>query len=123
MATTNQRSRSGGQKGSDSGKHTIQKAVSQPSSTLSHMRDEVAGYVSQGTEQFGRMTRGHEGQAVLVALAAGFGIGFVIGCSLVTANRRPRTWRERMMAEGFGRKIMDRVETMLPEIVSEHLHR
>ena len=27
------------------------------------------------------------------------------------------------MAEGFGRKFMDRVESMLPEMISEHLHR
>jgi hypothetical protein len=27
------------------------------------------------------------------------------------------------MAEGFGRKIMDRVENLLPEMISEHFHR
>lgn len=87
------------------------------------MRDEVSGYMPRGTEQFGHMTRGHEGSAVLVALAAGFGIGFVIGCPLMSANSRPESWRERYMSEGFGRKLMDRVERLLPEMISEHLNR
>ena len=120
MATTNQRHRSGGRKGGNERK--IQKAASQAANKLSDMRDDVTDYASHGAERFGAMTRGHEGRAVMIALAAGFGIGFVIGCSLATANRRPATWRERM-SEGFGRKFMDRVESMLPEMISEHLHR
>jgi hypothetical protein len=122
MATTNQRNRPGGQK-SQGGKAAIQKATSQAGQKLADMRDEVSGYMSQGSERFGEMTRGHEGQAVLVAMAAGFGIGFVIGCALVTANRRPQTWRDRMMAEGIGRKFMDRLEHMLPDTITEHFGR
>jgi hypothetical protein len=123
MATTNQRNRSGGHKRPEGGQGKLQKTAAHAADKLTHMRDEVGEYVSQGRDQFGQITRGHEGQAVLVALAAGFGIGFVIGCSLMSANRRPQSWRERMMAEGFGRKLMDRVESMLPDMISEHLHR
>jgi hypothetical protein len=128
MATTNQRNRSGGQKGgsghqsagqSTAGKSAVQKVASQASDKIADLRDDVSDYMSQGREQM----RGHEGQAVLVALAAGFGVGLVIGCSLVSANRRPKTWSDRIMAEGIGRKFMDRVESMIPEAVSEHFHR
>jgi hypothetical protein len=122
MATTNQRNRSGGQKG-QSGKGTIQKATSQAGQKLSDMRHEVSDYMSHGAERFGEVTRGHEGQAVLVALAAGFGIGFVIGCALVAGNQRPKTWSERMMAEGIGRKVMGRLEQMLPDAITEHFGR
>jgi hypothetical protein len=124
MATTNQRNRMGGNKRRNQGEQgKLKQAGAQVSQKMSDIRDEMAGYVSQGSEQFGQMTRGHEGQAVLVALAAGFGIGFVIGCALVSGNRHPQTWRERMMAEGIGRKFMDRLEHMLPEALTEHFGR
>lgn len=123
MATTNQRNRSSGQKAATSAQGKAKQAVSQASNKVAEMRDEVADYYSQGTERFGELTRGHEGQAVLIALAAGFGVGLVIGCSLVSANRRPQSWRERVMAEGLGRKIMDRVERMMPETITEHFGR
>jgi hypothetical protein len=87
------------------------------------MRDQVAGYVSQGTEQFGQMTRGHEGQAVMIALAAGFGVGFLIGCSLASSHQKPHGWSDRIMAEGLGRKLLARVERMMPEMISEHFGR
>jgi hypothetical protein len=101
----------------------MRKVASQAAERVGEMRDEVAEYYSQGTERFSDMTRGHEGQAVLIALAAGFGVGLVIGCSLATASRRPQTWTERVMAEGLGRRIMDRVERMMPEALAEHLGR
>jgi len=126
MATTNQRNRSGGQKGSNR-PHGVRSKAQQAASHLGHkmsdMRDDVTGYVSQGSERLGEMTRGHEDQAALIALAAGFGIGFVIGCALVSGNRRPQTWRERVLAEGIGRKFMRQLEQMLPETITEHLGR
>jgi hypothetical protein len=97
--------------------------MSQASHKMTEMRDEAAEYYSQGTERLGELTRGHEGQAVLIALAAGFGVGLVIGCSLASASRRPESWYERTMAEGIGRKFLDRVERMMPEAVSEYLGR
>jgi hypothetical protein len=120
MATTNQRNRSNGRKGSHGGRGKVQETASQAAEKLTHMRDEVSDYLSRGTEHLGQMTRGHEGQAMLVALAAGFGIGFVIGCTMVSANRRPRTWGNRIAAEGLGRKLLDRIERALPEAITEH---
>jgi hypothetical protein len=135
MAATNQRNRSGGQ-GSNSGKRSseqgglgqgakdkAQQAISQVGEQVSNVRDGMANYLSQGNEQFARMTRGHEGQAAAIALAAGFGIGLVIGCALASGNRRPQTWHERVMAEGIGRKFLDRMEQMLPEAITEHFGR
>jgi hypothetical protein len=117
MAATNQRNRKGGKH--EKGKQMAHEA----SGKLADVRDQVAGYVSQGTEQFGQMTRGHEGQAVMVALAAGFGIGLVIGCSLASSHQKPNRWSDRIMAEGLGRKLLARVEGMMPEMISEHFRR
>jgi hypothetical protein len=122
MATTNQRNRSGSSKG-ESGKAGIQKATAQAGQKLSDMRDEVSDYMSHGAERLGTLTRGHEGQAVLVALAAGFGIGFVIGCALVSGNQRPKTWSDRLLSEGLGRRLLERVERMVPETLAEHFSR
>jgi ElaB/YqjD/DUF883 family membrane-anchored ribosome-binding protein len=123
MAATNQRNRSGGQKVSSPRQSTAKKAVSQVSHTMSDMRDEVAGYVSQGQEQLREMTRDHEARTVIVALAAGFGVGLLIGGALASSHRRPRSWSDRITAEGIGRKFLDRVESMIPEAVAEHFKR
>lgn len=122
MATTNQRKGSGGNRGQ--AKHSNgRKAASRASNLMEDARDQITECVSQGTERFGQMTRGHEGQAAMIALAAGFGIGLVIGCSLASGGRRSRSWTDRLTAEGIGRKFMERVESVLPEMVSERLHR
>jgi hypothetical protein len=129
MATTNQRNRSGSQKGSSGNQRSestqgkVGKVAAQARDKAAEMRDDMASYYSQGTERFGELTSGHEGQAVLIALAAGFGVGLVIGCSLAAASGRPQSWTERIMAEGLGRKIMDRVERMMPEAIAEHFGR
>jgi hypothetical protein len=120
---SNGRKSSAAQQGGSSPQGKMRKVASQAAERVGEMRDEVAEYYSQGTERFSEVTRGHEGQAVLIALAAGFGVGLVIGCSLATASRRPQTWTERVMAEGLGRRIMDRVERMMPEALAEHLGR
>lgn len=120
------RNRSNGRKNAankdkQSAQSKVRDVASQAASKVGNVRDEVAGYYSQGTERFGQMTRGHEGQAMLIALAAGFGVGLVIGCSLASASQRPQSWHERITAEGVGRKLMDRVEQMLPHAVAEYL--
>ena len=123
MAATNQRNRPGGNKRSG-GRHTNgREAASKVSDKLADVRAELAGYASQGAERFGYVTRGHEGQAVLIALAAGFGVGLVIGCSLASSHQRPRRWNDRITAEGIGRRIMERVESLLPGTITEHFAR
>ena len=123
MATTNQRNRSGGQKNIAAAQNKAQEVASQAGHKMADLRDDMAGYVSQGAEQFGQMTRGHEGQATLIALAAGFGVGLVIGVSLASSHRKPQTWGGRMLGDDFGRKFMDRVERMIPDAVAQHFGR
>jgi hypothetical protein len=123
MATTNQRNRQGGKGKADGMQQKGQHLAEEATGKLAEMRDQVTGYVSQGTEQFGQMTRGHEGQAVMIALAAGFGVGLVIGMSLAGAHQRPKSWSDRIVAEGLGRKLLSRVERMMPEMVTEHFGR
>jgi len=54
---------------------------------------------------------------VLVALALGFGIGLLIGYSL-GGEPEPRRWTDRIAAEGLGRRMLERIDAMLPESIS-----
>jgi hypothetical protein len=94
-------------------------------SKISEIAEQAQDYAAQGIshmrESLSECTRDHEGSALLVSLGAGFGVGLVIGVALSSAmsSRKPRTWRDRMAAEGIGRKIMDQLESMVPEALAE----
>ncbi|MEX2307020.1 MAG: hypothetical protein WD738_05480 [Pirellulales bacterium] len=87
------------------------------------MGEEVSGYLSRGASQFRDMTRDHEGTAVLVALAAGFGVGLMIGAALASSQRRPRSWTDRIAAEGLGRRLLERAEGLIPDALAERFGR
>ena len=87
------------------------------------MAEGASGYMSRGVSQVREMTRDHEGTAVLVALAAGFGVGLLIGAALASSQSRPRSWKDRIAAEGIGRHLLQRVESLIPEALAERLGR
>ena len=88
---------------------------------------EVAHQASEcwerGEDQVRHMVRNREGSAMLLAMATGLGIGLVIGATLGRSRHHQQTWRDRINMEGFGRSLMDRIEGMIPEAVSEHFGR
>jgi hypothetical protein len=86
--------------------------------------EEAEGYLARGNEQFRQMVEDHEGQAVLVALALGFGIGVAIGYAIGGPSERESSrWYDRAAAEGLGRKLMARIDQYLPEALSSRLHQ
>lgn len=123
MATTNRRNKPGESKPQSGRSSNGRRTAQDQGHSLTEMRDEMSGYLSQGAEQLRHMTRDREGATMLVALAAGFGVGLAIGCSLASSHRQPKSWRDRRMVDGLGRKIMARVESMIPEAVAEHFNR
>ncbi len=122
---SNQRHKSSGRKGAaQSGQGTRSTKKTTPDlGTLSEMREEAGAYLQRGASQIRDMTRDHEGTAVLVALAAGFGIGLLVGATLAPSHRKPRSWSDRLAAEGIGRRFLERVENMLPDAITERLGR
>jgi sugar (pentulose or hexulose) kinase len=82
--------------------------------------DQASEYWSEGREQMQECIRGREGAAVLMAAAAGIGVGLVIGAALGRSHKQQLTWRDRVTAEGFGRRLMERIESMIPDALSEH---
>lgn len=90
--------------------------------SLENVREQAADYWTRGEDQVRELVRDREGAAVIIALAAGLGLGLVLG-SAIAPTPQPRSWRERMMAEGFGRRIMDRIENLIPEALAEHFSK
>lgn len=87
--------------------------------TLGEAAEQVTDYVSAGVgqmgERFRETTHGREGTVLLISLAAGFGLGVVLGTALAAPHRRQRHWYDRSAAESIGRRVMERVEHMLPQ--------
>src|SRR5215210_1375120 len=90
--------------------------------TLSDVAEKGESYMARGAEQFRELTRDHEVGAVVMAAVAGFGVGVLIGAALMP-SRKPPSWRDRIMAEGLGQRIMDHIENVLPQAIVEHMRR
>jgi len=86
---------------------------------IGDMAEQATDYVAQGAAEVQECIREHSGTSVAVSLVAGFGIGLLIGRALAP-HSEPRSWRERITAEGVGRRLLDRIERMLPDALAEH---
>src|SRR3954463_95822 len=126
---TGQRSQSGGQQShghsqrsgqQHSGQAGAQSQASGVYEKVSDMAEQASDYVSEGASQVQECIRDYSGTAVVVSLVAGFGIGLAIGKALSGAHSEPETWRDRIAAEGLGRRLMDRIESMIPDALAEH---
>jgi len=82
--------------------------------------DQASEYWDEGSEQMQECMRGREGAAILMAAAAGIGIGLVVGSAMGRSHKKQLTWRDRVTAEGFGRRLMERIESMIPDALSDH---
>jgi hypothetical protein len=81
---------------------------------------QASNYVARSQEELRECIRGREGTALLMAAAAGLGLGLVVGAALGRSHRETLSWRDRVTAEGFGRNFMERIQGMLPEAIAEH---
>lgn len=91
--------------------------------SLSDVAGQASDYWNQGEDQMRELIHDREGTAILIALAAGMGIGLVLGGALGHVQQRPKSWRDRLTAEGFGRRLMDRIESVIPDALAEHFNR
>lgn len=82
-------------------------------------RDKQA---EEDNSQFGNLIRDREVESVCGALAVGFCVGLVLGAA-VGRPSRPESWTDRVTAEGLGRKLMDSIERILPNAISERLYK
>jgi len=89
----------------------------------SQVADQASDYWEQGRESMQECMRGREGAAILMAAAAGIGVGLVVGAALGKSHRQQLSWRDRVTAEGFGRRLMERIESMIPDALADHFSK
>jgi hypothetical protein len=91
--------------------------------SMSQAAEQASGYVTEGAEQVGECIRDRPVSSIMFSLVAGFGVGLLIGKAISTPHPQPRSRRYREMAEGFGSRLMDRIEAMVPDAIAEHFGR
>jgi len=87
---------------------------------MSDMAEKASDYVTYGASQTQECIREHSGASVAFSLVAGFGVGLLIGRALGSSHQEPRSKRYRATAEGIGRRLIDRIEAMIPDALAEH---
>jgi len=87
---------------------------------LAEQASDYAADVAEDTEE---CIRDHSGAAVMVSLVAGLGIGLLIGKAISSSREQPKSRRYRAMAEGFGSRLMERIEAMVPNALAEHFNK
>jgi len=90
---------------------------------IGDMAGQASDYVTESAEQVQECIREHSAASVMISLAAGFGIGLLIGRAIGTPYQEPRSRRYRATAEKFGTRLMDRIEALIPDAVSEHFSK
>lgn len=87
------------------------------------MAEQASDYAGEMAEETQSCIREHSGTAVMVSLVAGFGIGILVGKALGGSRVQPKSRRYRAMAEGFGSRLMERIESMVPDALAEHFNK
>jgi len=100
-----------------------QKYVSSAKEYASDVAEQASEYWSQGEERMRGMVRGREGATMMIAVAAGVGVGLVIGAALGRSHSKSLSCQARRTAEGFGRQLINRIEAIIPDALSEHFSK
>jgi len=87
---------------------------------IGDMAGQASDYISESASEMQECIRERSGTAVAISLVAGFGIGLLVGRALTKQEVEPRSRRYRAAAEGVGRRLMDRIEAMIPDALAEH---
>jgi hypothetical protein len=91
---------------------------------IGDMAEQASDYVSESAEQVQECIREHSAASIMISLVAGFGIGALIGRAIATPHHQEsRSRRYRAMAEGFGTRLMDRIESVIPDAIAEHFSK
>jgi ElaB/YqjD/DUF883 family membrane-anchored ribosome-binding protein len=90
---------------------------------IGDMAEQASEYVTESAEHVQEYIREHSTASVMTSLVAGFGIGLLIGHAIGAPQHEPRSLRYRRMAEGFGNRLVDRIEAMIPIAIAEHFSK
>ncbi len=101
----------------------VSREASRDYGELGDVAEQTSDYWNRGEDQLREFVRDREGMAMSIALATGLGVGLVLGKALGRAGQQPKSWRDRLTAEGFGRRLLDRIESVIPDALAEHFSR
>lgn len=85
--------------------------------------DNEGGYLAHAASCVRELTQQREGRVVIAALATGFAIGAAIGVVIAGSRQREQSWSDRLACEGLGRRMLDRLSSMVPESITDKIHR
>ena len=100
---------------------TVRQYADRASEAVRGAAEQVSDEAVVRYEEAQDMVRQHPREAIVAAFGVGVGVGLLIAPSFHTSQSRPRGWRDRMMAEGIGRRLLERAESMLPDALAERL--
>jgi uncharacterized protein YjbJ (UPF0337 family) len=100
---------------------TVRQYADRASEAVRGAAEQVGDTAVVRYEEAQEMVRQHPREAIAVAFGVGVGVGLLIALSFQSSQSRPRGWRDRMMAEGIGRRLLERAESILPEALSERM--
>jgi len=86
-----------------------------------HPNKSGESYIERGKAQIKEIVEDREGRTVLTALVAGLGLGLLVGSAL--RGSRSSKWSDRTAAEGIGRRLMESVDSYLPDALAERFGR
>jgi hypothetical protein len=123
--TSNQKAKSGNRPQSSSSARRPEPATeeSREGYGIGEMAEQASEFVSRQASNIAECTREHSGAAVVTALVTGFGIGLLVGHAIGMPHRQPKRLIDRATAEGLGRRLMDRIEGMIPDALAEHFRK
>ena len=79
-------------------------------------------YAAQGTERMQEIIQDNAGKSMLLAFAAGLGVGVLVGTAIGGSSQSSRWW-DRQTAESLGQRVLDKLGTMVPDALAERFHR
>jgi hypothetical protein len=80
--------------------------------------DEDQGALAQRASEMREIARRHEGSVVVTALVTGFSLGLVLGGLLIHSKMRGH-WPDRSSLQATGRRILNQVESHIPESIRD----
>jgi hypothetical protein len=75
--------------------------------------------IQRGSEQIADMVSDKPSRSLLIACAAGFGVGLL--ATRLLSSSPPRSSFDRASAERFGRNLLDKLEHALPSSIRERI--
>lgn len=95
---------------------------------LDYRRDEMGDweqedwqhYAAQRLDRAQDLVRDNAGRSLMIAFGTGMGLGILLGCAMSDSQRSSR-WIDRSTAERLGRRFLDKVESMMPNAISDRL--